>query len=464
MKITNSVFQSLDTWGVDHPAYIELLPDNSPVYTSAKNLRAKINDTREFLKKSGIQNNSIVALFLGNSVDFVSIFLAIMDIGAKPIPVNLAFRKLELDEIFSNSKPHAIIAEEVFLPLIGPYLKKKIVILRSNGKFKLHQSVKQSHEPADINDSIASINYTYRGDGYPLGAMVPHAQYHMGAEVLLKKVKPEPGENMLVILPFYYIFPLIGCLFAPLLNKMTSILSQTVNPLKLFQYISQYKINIITAIPEIYELLLNCRDQSTDLSSLKVFVSGGSTLTKEKYQIIKEAFNVDLLHGYGLTEFTPISGNLRRQAKAGTIGSICDGVDYKICHADINGHGEILINNPNMTKSYYRQNKETQKAFKDGWFKTGDIGRIEEDHLVFIKEKKNTRKLKGNMIDLEEVKKAVLLYPNITDAIIGFKDSTLFADIKIETDNDMQDESIKIKKFLSKIIAAYKVPKVITRI
>ena len=257
---------------------------------------------------------------------------------------------------------------------------------------------------------------------------------------------------------------MIGCLFAPLLNKMTSILSQTVNPLKLFQYISQYKINIITAIPEIYELLLNCRDQSTDLSSLKVFVSGGSTLTKEKYQIIKEAFNVDLLHGYGLTEFTPISGNLRRQAKAGTIGSICDGVDYKICHADINGHGEILINNPNMTKSYYRQNKETQKAFKDGWFKTGDIGRIEEDHLVFIKEKKNTRKLKGNMIDLEEVKKAVLLYPNITDAIIGFKDSTLFADIKIETDNDMQDESIKIKKFLSKIIAAYKVPKVITRI
>ena len=168
MKITNSVFQSLDTWGVDHPAYIELLPDNSPVYTSAKNLRAKINDTREFLKKSGIQNNSIVALFLGNSVDFVSIFLAIMDIGAKPIPVNLAFRKLELDEIFSNSKPHAIIAEEVFLPLIGPYLKKKIVILRSNGKFKLHQSVKQSHEPADINDSIASINIHIEAMDTPL--------------------------------------------------------------------------------------------------------------------------------------------------------------------------------------------------------------------------------------------------------------------------------------------------------
>ncbi len=463
MKITDKVFQALDTWG-DHPAYIELLPDKSPIYTSAKRLREGINEGTKLLKKSGIRSNYLVASFLGNSVDFVSVFLALMDIGAKPIPVNLAFRKIELDEIFSNSEPHAIIAEEQFLPLIAPYLKGKIVIIRSNGKFKLHQSETNKQEPADIDDSIASINYTYRGHGYPLGAMVPHKQYLMGAEVLIKGLKPKPGENMLVVLPFYYIFPLIGCLFVPLLNKMTSILSQTVNPLKLFEYIPQYKINIITAIPEIYELLLNCKKESTDLSSLKAFVSGGSALTKKKYQTIKEAFNVELLHGYGLTEFTPISRNIRREAKAGTIGPFCDGIEYKIASADMKGHGEILIKNSNMTKSYYRQDKETQEAFLDGWFKTGDIGRIEGDHLVFIKEKKNTRKLKGNMIDLEEVKKAVLSYPNITDASIDFNDNTLSARIKMDTDEDMKEEVIKIKQYLSKVIAVYKIPKLINRI
>jgi long-chain acyl-CoA synthetase len=463
MKITDKVFQSLYTWG-DHPAYIELLPDNSCVYTSAGQLKERINESRNFLKKSGIEKNYIVAFFLGNSVDFVSIFLALMDIGAKPIPMNLAYRKIELDEIFSNSGPHAVITEEPFLPLIMPYIERKIVIIRSNGKLTLHQSVKNKQAPAEIDDSIASINYTYRGYGYPLGAMVPHSQYLMGAEVLEKGLKPKPGENMLAVLPLYYIFPMIGCLFVPLLNQMTSILSQTVNPLKLFKYIPQYKINIITAIPEIYELLFNCRDQSTDLSSLKSFVSGGSTLTKENYHAIKEAFNVELLHGYGLTEFAPVSRNIRGQAKAGTIGPFCDGIEYKISSADIKGHGEILIKNPNMAKSYYRRNKETQEAFKDGWFKTGDIGRMEDDHLFFIKEKKNTRKLKGNMIDLEEVKKAILLYPNITDAIIDFKENTLSAGIKIDTHKDMKDEYIKIKKFLSEIIAIYKVPKLIKRI
>ena len=462
MKITDKVFQSLDTWG-NHPAYIELFPDKPPVYTSAEQLKERINEGKKFLNKSGIQNNSIVALFLGNSVDFVSIFLALMDIGAKPIPVNLAYRKIELDEVFSNSKSHAVIAEEQFLPLIVPYLKRKIVIIRSNGKFKLHQSMKNKQEPAEIDDNIASINYTYRGYGYPLGAMVPHSQYLMGAEVLVKGLKPKPGENMLVILPFYYIFPLIGCLFVPLLYKMTSILSPTVNPLKLFKYIQQYKINIITAIPEIYELLFNCREESSDLSSLKAFVSGGSTLTKEKYQTIKEAFNIELLHGYGLTEFTPVSRNMRRQAKAGTIGPFCDGIDYKISSADIEGHGEILIKNPNMTKSYYKRNKETQEAFQDDWFKTGDIGRIAGDHLLFIKEMKNTRKLKGNMIDLEEVKKAILSYPKIKDAIIDFQDNTLSAGIKVDTNQDMKNEYIKIKNFLNGILAGYKIPKLIHR-
>ncbi|MDZ7667018.1 MAG: AMP-binding protein [Desulfotignum sp.] len=194
MKISDIVFQSLNTWG-DHPAYIELLPDKSAVYTSAEKLMERINDTAKILKKSGIQSNYMVAFFLRNSVDFVSVFLSLLDIGAKPIPVNLAFRKIELDEIFSNSEPHAVIAEQEFLPLIEPYLKKKIVVLRSNGRFKLHQAAETKLAPADIDERIASINYTYRGYGYPIGAMVPHAQYLMGAEEAGKGIKTFAGRK-----------------------------------------------------------------------------------------------------------------------------------------------------------------------------------------------------------------------------------------------------------------------------
>jgi long-chain acyl-CoA synthetase len=269
---------------------------------------------------------------------------------------------------------------------------------------------------------------------------------------------------MLVVLPFYYIFPLVVCLFVPLLYKLPSVLSQTVNPLKLFEYIRQYKINLITAVPEIYELFYNCREDAVDLSSLRVLGSGGSRLTKENYQKIKQAFGIEQMHGYGLTEFTPVSRNIINQVKAGTIGPFCDGIEHKISSEDVDGYGEILIKTPNMAKSYYRRNKETQDTFQDDWFKTGDIGRIEEGHLVFLKEKKNTRKLKGNMIDLQEVKNAILMYTGVKDAIIDFKDNTLSAGIMIDTDNDMKDEYVRIKQFLSKMIAAYKIPKLMNRL
>jgi len=82
----------------------------------------------------------------------------------------MAYRKIELDEIFTNADPHAIIAEQDHLPVIREYLKDRIVIERDTGKFRLCDSGRaaEGREPADIDESIASINYTYRGYGYPL--------------------------------------------------------------------------------------------------------------------------------------------------------------------------------------------------------------------------------------------------------------------------------------------------------
>jgi long-chain acyl-CoA synthetase len=463
MKITDIVFQSLGTWG-DHPAYIELLPDNSAVYTSAEKLMEQINDMGKFLKKSGIQNNYLVAFFLRNSVGFVSVFLSLMDIGAKPVPVNLAYRKIELDEIFSNADPHAVIAEQEFLPLIAPYLKNKIVILRSNGKFKLHQASKKQSDPADIEECIASINYTYRGYGYPLGAMVPHAQYLMGTNILEVGVQLKKRESLLIILPMQHIFTLIGCVFLPLLYHITSVISYRRNPLRLFEYIQKYKINNVLAVPELYDLFLKLDNNTNDLSTMKAFLSGGSVLPKENFAKLINTFNVDLIHGYGLTEFTPVSRNIRGQVIPGTIGLVCDGLEYKISSPNKNNEGELLIKTPNMTKSYYKKRMETEEAFEDEWFKTGDICRFEDDHLIFVKQKKNTGKIKGNMVDLEEVKRAMLMFPKIKEVSIICENNVLTAMIKISSNTNFNKEALKIKQKLEDQIAVYKIPQVIKKL
>jgi len=408
MDIIEETFESLDGWA-DHPVFIELIPNQKPVYTEAKEFKQKIIETSNFFEKSGIEKDYLVPIFLKNSVDFICYFLGLVKIGAKPIPIKLEYRKIELDEIFKNSQPQAVIAEASHLKIIKPYLSQKIVITRENGKLKLHQKTNKKIKPVKISDEIASINYTYRGLGYPLGVMVPHVQYLHGAKVLQAGLQAKPKEKMLIILPMSHIFTLIGCIFVPILHEITSVIANTMHPRKIFELINEFKINHITAIPEIYLLLEKFKDIAGKLQSLKVFVCGGSSLSREEYYRIKKAFNIDILHGYGLTEFTPASRNIRGEARAGTVGPLCENVECKIVSEDKNKAGEILLKTDNMFRGYYKNPKVTKEAFEEDWFKTGDIGRMEDGHLIFEKEKKKTRKVNGNMVDLEELERIIKL-------------------------------------------------------
>lgn len=458
MNINEEIKKSLDNWS-NQPVFIELQSNKQPIYTSAEQFKEKIHETSQFLKKAGIQKNYLVAMFLENSVDFVACFLGLLEIGAKPVALKLEYRKIELDEIFNNAQPQAVITEENHLPIILAYLKEKIVITRKDNKLKVYQSPQKKADPSDVDDSIASINYTYRGYGYPLGAMVPHSQYLFGAKVLQDGVQLKKGENLLVILPMSHIFTLVGCVFLPLMNRITSIIVNTIHPRRLFEYISEFNINNILAVPEIYQLLLKFKDALPGKTALKEFMSGGSILSEEYFQKLIDAFNISLIHGYGLTEFTPVSRHIRGEAKPGTIGPVCDGIEYKIISPDAtNGIGEILIKCDYMTKKYYKRKQETQDAFENGWFKTGDLGCMKDNHLIFIKEKKDTRKINGNIIDLNEIKNAILLFKKDGDVKIFHSENTLFAKLKIASKNDFKKEVAEIKNSLKDKISVYKIP------
>ncbi len=462
MAISENILEGLKGWG-KHPVFIELTPRQPPVYTSAEQFKVRIEETACLLQKFGVQKKYLVPLFLENSIDFARIFLALIHIGAVPVALKLDYRKIELDEIFDNARPQAVITENYHLNILQNYVEDLIVIDRLNGKLNLHQSPAQKPKPADIPDEIASINFTYRGYGYPIGAMVPHTQYIKGAQVLQDGLNGCAGENMLVILPMPHIFTLIGCLLVPLLFSMTSIIARTVHPRLIFEYIRTYHIDYITSVPEIFELFWKFRDMAPHRSSLKAFVSGGSLLSEDSYNKIKQAFGIDLLHGYGLTEFTPASRNIRGRARPGTIGPVCSGINCNISYPDTDGAGEILISTPHMARAYYRRPRETADAFEGGWFKTGDIGRMHEDHLVFLKEKKKTRKVNGNIVDLEEVKKAVLLYDNVTDAKISYSNNALISKVMVDSGADFKKEVMRLKNFLKGIISVYKIPKFITQ-
>lgn len=456
--IEGKISAALRDWG-DETTFLQVSQVRGTTATTSAEFSLQILETANQLYAWGIRKKYLVPIFLRNSTDFITIFLSLLHIGAIPVLAKLDYRTLELDEIFSNAQPQAIVAEKDHLPHLKPHLQNTIVITRAENRFSLAQSAEGLRSREDIPDDTASINYTYRGYGYPLGAIISHAQYLHGARVLQDTLQGSAGEKMLIILPMAHIFTMVGCILVPLLYRMTSVIVDTVHPRLLFQCIRDLRIEHITSVPEIYELLYRLRDPSVDLSSLKVFVSGGSILTPDSYANLKRAFSIDLLHGYGLTEFTPVSGNRRHEARPGTVGPLCDQVSCRIDASTPDGAGEILIKTPHVTGSYYRRPRESGEAHRDGWFRTGDMGRIDDGHLIFVKELKNTRKINGNIVDMEEISRAIRLDKDVTDVQVGWEKNSLFANLALSRHIDFDEKTKRLKSSLREFLAEYKIPK-----
>lgn len=453
MLLTEEIFASLEGWG-HHPVMREITPGKPDISLNSDQFRQKVDAMAMSLSKMGVREKTPVPLFLENSIDFPTAFLALNKLNAIPVMVKLDYRFVELTEIFRNLEPDVVIAELSHLPVIEPWLRDKTVIARTDGEFSVYQAGGELARSIEVPEDVASINYTYKGLGYPLGSMASYKQYLHGARVLQDGLQASPGESMLVILPMSHIFTLIGCMTVPLMSKITSVISRTLNPRHLFSTISKHSINHILSVPEIYELLSRIYRGDESLSSLKAFVSGGSYLAPEKYNEYSAKFRVEVLHGYGLTEFTPISRNKRRESRPGTIGPLCDGVSIQI------EDGEVLVGTPTVTRGYYRRETETSQAFKNGMFKTGDLGHMEDDHLVFDKEKKQTRKMNGNIVDLAEVENVIKSYPQTDQIRLDFEPGQLTAYVSFKNGNDFEKETLR--EFLVDRIARYKVPRLIS--
>jgi long-chain acyl-CoA synthetase len=460
MQLIEKVFKNLSRWG-PHPALIEPRRSQNSIVLSGEELLERVLSMSRTLQEWGINRKAPVLLILENSVDFIILYLALINLEAVPIPVKPEYRSIELEEIFANARPKAVFCERPHLPLVEPYCRGSAIMLHDKDSFTLLRGTRKTGIPFLASEEVVALYYTYRGYGYPLGAMLSEKQYLLGVDAVQYELAARPGDVMLILLPFSHIYPVICGLFLCLLYRVTAVIAHTLHPRKIFQYIDSFKVDYMTAVPELYELLWKCRQMALDTHSLKLLLSGGSYLSDELYHNIYRDFGVYLAHGYGLTEFTPVSGNSANHNRIGTVGPACNGVQVKIEQSSEDGSGEILFQTDGMTLGYLHRPDETAAAIRDGWFQTGDIGRIDNGYLVFIREKKNTRKVNGNMVDLMEVRKAFLSIPGIDEVHISYSRGTLSGLVKASGDRRMIPHTATLKKELTHKIDQYKIPNLI---
>ncbi len=418
-----------------------------------------------------------ILIILPNSMNFMVYHYAALKIGAVSVPVKTEYKFKELTAICENCRPKLLISCSDWLNVNVTTLQNAYPEIR----FIAVDKLQFKHDENDIpispvgNDDIASINYSYFGDGYPKGATLTHGNHIYAATGYSKFQGFSLDDRFLIILPMSHVYTLSGCLNTSQVVGGTIVIENSFSPKSIFSAIENHKITILTAIPAIFEYLAKfIRKDKYDLSSLRLCITGGDFLPENLQQKYEKMLDRQIIQGYGLTESLPLICNPPGPRNVhGTLGMPgrkdieIKIVDEKNEQKPVNQIGEILIKSPTNMIGYFNLPDDTKKILKDGWLYTGDIGMIDQKgYLHFCGLKKKIFNMYGNKIDSLEVKNLLLEHPLIENAnvylellsedeyIIGSK--RICADIYVRNGNDVSSD--QIKNYCKEMIANYKVP------
>ncbi len=478
-----------------YPKNIAIVEDKEKI--AYERLQQKIEVLSDAFRSIGIRKNSKVAILLPNCKEFIYSFFALLKINAIAVPIKPQITCWELGELFKNCTPKVLILAPALLNRIlrdKPSLLRNRIIIVKEGTVEaaildkndgLSESVlyainelyemgkndsRRRRKIATTNSrQIASINYTYRGYGYPLGAMLTHANYIYGAFNYMRHRKSSSDETILLALPSAHILPLVGCIIVSLLAGAKIVILENRSTRYIFRTISRDQVNILVLVPTLFSALVRYYNKSLhDISSLKYGITGGSYMSPKLNRLIKETMHFDVIQGYGLTECMPVTCNYLENNRPETLGLPLHKVQIKI--VDEKGKecgpgqiGEILIKTPQLMAGYYNNPRDTMRVIKDGWLLSGDYGMMDEEgYLHFEGLKKEMVNVGGNAVDLLELRNRILSVEGFKAVTFNIQDDDLWGQ-KIEATAIARKDTPgltanQLKRILRKYLSLYKIP------
>ena len=278
--------------------------------------------------------------------------------------------------------------------------------IREKGTERLKQG-KVTYPEINITD-LASIIYTSGTTGTAKGVMLTHKNIMSNIESILHVISVSQEDALLLLLPLHHAFPFTICMVLPLSIgasiNFVDILSRDRTRL-----IMECQPTLMIGVPLLYSKIYRGIIRQIEASRIKnfLFKYGGKKIIgkalkkklggKLRYMVSGAApmeppiisgfvnLGIEFLEGYGITETSPVvSANPAGSIKIGSVGTPLSGVQVKIVNSDVEGIGEIVIKGENVMKGYYKNPEQTAMVLKDGWFYSGDLGRIDEDGYIFI--------------------------------------------------------------------------------
>ena len=432
------------------------------------------------LKTCGVKKGDRVAIYLPNCPEYIYSYLAIFCLGAVGVPLDYMLKEDELISCLSHSETKFLIAktkEEVSFSSIKSAVSSLDKIIFCYGKISGELAYEElvSKENADLTATKiterdpALIMYTSGTTGRPKGILLNYRHLDGSPKAMEFFVDLTNQDIKLCALPLSHIAGLIyiqNCI----MFGITLILMDRFNPFEFLRNIETYKITCFHIVPAMYTAMLSVKEiEKFNLSSLRwVVVFGAPSSPEILHKFHQHCPNAKFLNGWGMTEtcppntVTPMgSDKIESVGKPSPHGEIkiFDDNDRELPAGDI---GEIVIRGWVVMEGYYKDEETNKALIRNGWFYTGDLGRLDKEGFLYIVgRKKEMIKVAGQIVYAPEVEAALQRHEAVSEAaVIGIPDKlrgeAVKAFVVLKEKNSISSDELRY--FIKEHVAHFKIP------
>ena len=472
MPTRSSLAELLAEPGSSAPAIISTSP---LMVVSYKALAEQIERLSGQFRRAGLKPGDCVAIVLPNSLEFLVVFLALTHAGLVAALLNPADKPNEIRFFFEDAQARAIIAEGVNVTVKEAAAGLGLPIWRpridSHGVVELPELPQGSRASLDAPgpDDIALFAYTSGTTGRPKCVPLSHGNVLWSARNIAAHYDLTSADCSLAVLPLFHGHGLIGAALSTLASEGSVIVPPRFSASEFWKLFREHHATWYSAVPTIHQVLLERADSDgAPHSGLRFIRSCSAPLAPTILTKLENRFGAPVLEAYGMTEAAhQVASNPLPPLphKPGTVGRSAELsiIDQSGRHLAANTPGEVVVRGPNVMRGYRNNPEANAAAFIDGWFRTGDIGAIDNDgYLALTGRIKDLINRGGEKISPAEVEAVLLQDPAVAEAaVFGVPDPKYGEEVSAAVVLRGAATAQELQTYCKTHMADFKVPKVI---
>ncbi len=405
-------------------------------------LERDANRMAHVFQNLGVEKGDRVILFIPKSLIFVAAHLALQKIGAICVPLNPGFKKSEMAYLLQDADAKVIMAQAGAEPLIAELDPDITRLIIDTGKpyqdIEIVQKASDDFTPVELHaDDPALIIYTSGTTGKPKGAVLTQMNLIHDARNIIKIWEITQGDTLCHALPLFHVHGLCFALHTALLAGGHVVMLDQFSPRRVIETLRRKDgpraCSVFMAVPAMYgKLMQYLGDDRPDFEHMRLWTSGSAPLLPTDFERIQHIFGKEPVEREGMSETgMNFSNPLHGSRKPGSIGIPLPQLEVRIVDPDTGTDlmpgqtGEFWLKGPAITPGYWRKPEETAKAFEKGWFKTGDLGHIDDDGYYYLTDRiKHIIISGGENISPKEVEAVINRIEGVVESsVVGIADA-----------------------------------------